>query len=248
MVLYGLMPTNFFLNQAEYSITYQYSQQIAEEFSALDLTVYSSFGNDTMALGYTSYEDAPNPPQWETAIVDRYLEVWYDYESIPEVGGSFKAFEVRDTEKRSFIVEYPYMLERCGLYIEGEYVGIFLTENYVETYGQSKNVTVTAQGTYLRASILLKANGTYSSVYESWLNDVLDYSITYEIDFEAMKPSAFMLIGQLLTFQNPDFGLPDILENTIGYALSLGIWLVIALIAYTIITKLIPTIQGGIEN
>ena len=248
-VLYAAMPTDFFVNQAEYSLRYQEQAEIREEFNALDLTVFSSFGNDTMALGYTSYEDGPSPPNWDSGITDRYLEVWYAEESIPEVGGNFNAFEIRDTEKRNFLgIEYPYMLERCGLTVEGEYIGIYLTENFVEIYGIGENMTLTASGTYLRASIILKANGTYTSVYESWQNNVLDYSISWEIDFEAMKPSVWLLLGQLLTFQNPDFGIPGLFGEIISYILALGIWAAIILITYTIVTKLIPTIQGGVEN
>ena len=95
--------------------------------------------------------------------------------------------------------------------------------------------------------IILKGNGT-DTLGDSWDAGVLDYSLNYEIDFEAMKPSAFLLIGQLLTFNNPDFGIPGLFGEIVGYAVSLGIWALIIIISYTVITKLIPTIQGGVEN
>ena len=92
---------------------------------------------------------------------------------------------------------------------------------------------------------------TYNSSWtlsESWDNGYLTVLASYEIDFDAMKPSAFTLIGQLITFKNPDFGLPGILGEIFNYSFGVAFWIIIAIIIYTLVTRLVPTIQGGIEN
>ena len=76
-VIYAAMPSDFFENQAEYAIDYQENLEVREEFNALDITAYTSFGNDTMEYPYTSYSDAPDAPQWVTAIAGRIIEVWW---------------------------------------------------------------------------------------------------------------------------------------------------------------------------
>lgn len=242
------MPTDFFVNQPEYSALYQENAEIEAEFNALDLTTYSSFGNDTAEYEYSSYEDAPDAPQWQTQVAGRIIEVWWG--PIPYIGTT-PSFEVRDTEIRNFLgYEYPVMLERANLIINGEALEAGSLNTYtMEAIGieDNYNATIEVQASYIRTSLIIRANDTMT-LGESFTAGVLQYSISYEIDFDAMKPSAWLLIGQLLTFQNPDFGLPDELENIIGYGISLGIYIVVALIAYTIITKLIPTIQGGLEN
>lgn len=247
-MLYASFPSDFFVNQEEYSLSYQSQVEIQEEFNALDLTTYSSFANDTMNFGYTSIEDAPDPPQWETAVSNRYVEVWWGSESIEGVGGNFDAFEIRDTEQRDFLgIQYFVMLERADLIVDGEHFPYFFTRDNLEDYEDLYNLTIVAEADFIRASIILKANGT-DTLGESWDNDILIYSLSWEIDFDAMKPSVWLLLGQLLTFQSPDFGIPGVFGEIITYALSLVIWAVIILISYTVITKLIPTIQGGLEN
>lgn len=242
------MPTDYFLNQSGIGNPNLVNQEVRDRFEATDLAVYSSFATDTAVYTYSSISDGPSPPNWVTSISNRYLEIWWAPETIqgPDIFLG-KTLEVRDTEKRSFITDYYVMLDMCKLTVEGQQVGVYLVNSTVATYGQGQNMTVTAKGSYLSASVIFRANGT-DTVYEGWAAGTLQYDISFEISFDAMKPSAWMLIGQLVTFQAPDFGIPGLFGDILSYALGLGFWIAIALIAYTIITKLIPTIQGGIEN
>ncbi len=247
-VLYAAMPIELFLNQADY-IPNLVNQEVKETFEATDLAVYSSFAQDTMIYDYSSIGDAPAPPQWETTLTNRYLEVWWGEEYIPDVGSIGKTFEIRDTEKRSFIIDYFVMLEWTTLTIEddGTYVGPWLSRDNIESYGSQNNLTLSAVGEYLSASIILRANGT-DTLLEGWDNGILGYDLTYELDFEAMKPSAFLLLAQLITFQSPEFGIPGLFGEIISYVFGIAFWAAVALIAYTVVTKLIPTVQGGLEN
>jgi hypothetical protein len=95
--------------------------------------------------------------------------------------------------------------------------------------------------------LIIKANGT-DTLSESIDNGVLLYSITWEIDFDAMKPNVFMLLAQMLTFQSPDWGIPGLLGEILSYIIGLGFWATIILIVYAAITKLLPTASGGLEN
>lgn len=249
------MPNDFFENQSEYNLEYAAKKELMEEFEASDLTVYSSIETDSMPYGYSSIEDAPGAPQWETAVAHRFIEVWWS-----DYGGAFPGdtgdLEIRDVEQRWFIVPYYTLLERCNLYVDGVLLEhednggntySWLNRDDLTPYEDSYNLSITARGSVLSASMILKAVGNYT-LGESWDNGELQYSLSYEIDFDAMKPSAFTLIGQLVTFQNPDFGIPGVFGTILTYIIALSIWACIILLAYTIITKLIPTIQGGVEN
>ena len=243
--LYHEMPTDFFLNQDEYNLTFQDSQEARADFNATDLEVYDSFGNDSMAFEYTSLDNVPS--EFETSISDRYVEVWWGYERSTFPPYVYPAFEIRDTSIGWFGIRT--LNERALLIVNGQEIGTYLTAEKIDSYGLSdlENLTISTQATYISTSIILHALEN-ETIGESFDNGELGYSISYEIDFEAMKPSAWMLIGQLITFQAPNFGLPTIIEQIVSYTFSLGVWIVVALIAYTIITKLIPTIQGGVEG
>jgi hypothetical protein len=248
-VIYAAMPTDYFLYQDAYQGNIV-NQEVQERFEATDLVVYSSFANDTMVFDYSSINDAPGAPQWKTALDNRYLEVWWGDEVIPDASITLpKTFEIRDTEKRNFIIDYYVMLERCTLYFEnGTSAGAFLMQNILGSYGDALNMTLRVKGSYLSASIILRGNGT-QTINEAWTAGTMAYDITYEIDFEAMKPNAFMLLAQILTFNSPDFGLPDnFFSEILTYGISLTLWVIIAILAYTLVTRLIPTVQGGLEN
>ena len=245
-VLYAAMPSDFFLNQADYNPNL-INAEVREEFKATDLAVYSSYAQDTAFVGYSSIRDAPDAPQWATSITNRFIEVWWDNEYIPDVGSIGLKFEIRDTEKRNFIIDYYVNLETCRIYTNESEIGIHFARENLTPYENDTQLYLTAKGKYVSTSIILKANGT-DTLGEAWDTGNLGYSITYEIDFDAMKPSAWQLIGQLITFQSPDFGVPGLIGDLISYVIGLVFWLATALIAYTIITKLIPTISGGLDN
>lgn len=240
------MPDQFFDYQAEYNPAVQSDPAIEAQFSMLDLARYDTFRSDNMTTGYTSIEDAPDPPQWNTSILDRYLEVTWELEDFV-YNFQLNAITFRDTELGDFFgLPLRTVKEYLTIYYQDESLGTHLWEDVVElTFGELENVTLSMRGTYISADVILSGNGLNLS--DAWNNNSIGYLINYGIDFSAMKPDAWSLIAQLLTFQDPDFGLPEELE-AITYPISLAIWIVVAIIAYTIITKLLPTIQGGVED
>ena len=90
--------------------------------------------------------------------------------------------------------------------------------------------------------------GDYADLETSFANGDLSVLTSYDINFEAMQPSAFTLLSQLITFQNPDFGIENDFGDLIEYGMGLGFWICFALLAFTLITRMIPTIQGGLED
>lgn len=59
-----------------------------------------------------------------------------------------------------------------------------------------------------------------------------------------MKPSAWTLLAQILTFQSPDLGIPGIGGTILSYILGAGIWASIVLLIFAAVTSVIPTISG----
>lgn len=97
--------------------------------------------------------------------------------------------------------------------------------------------------------VVMNGNTTaYSNLTASWDGQILHVLSSYEIDWDAMKPNAWWLIAQIVFFQSPDLGIPGVFGDILTYIFALGFWVVIALIIYTVATRMIPTIQGGIEG
>ena len=243
------MPSDFFVNQAEYNLIYQSNPEIIERFSAVGLARYAQYDADNMTYPYQSLYDAPDAPQWETIVSNRFFDVSWKFFEFPSIGVEGIAF--RDLETWVIIEgvwEGFTVKEWLDVYCEGQQISLpfgIITRTVIEdNWLTEQNVTLNIQGNYISADIILSGDPTILEGYDA---EELIYSINYEIDFDAMKPDAWSLIAQLITFQNPDFGLPDEL-NVITYGFSLAIWVVVAIIAYTIITKLIPTISGGVEG
>jgi len=239
------MPTEFFLNQAEYDITYQQPPEIVEEFSALGLARYSSFANDTMNFPYGSFYDAPDPPQWNTTIPNRFLDVSWKYFDF--LGPSLKMVAFRDLE-RYWVLGFEgfNIKEWLNVNYEGQSLGPILRTTVEEYFPDEQNVTLMVSGNFISADIILYTDE--ANLLDGWDADVLSYSINWEIDFDAMKPDVWTLVAQLISFQNPDFGLPDEINNVVSASFTMGLMIVIAILIYTLVTRLIPTLQGGIEN
>ena len=242
-VLYGAMNIEFF-SPTGFSGVNEVESIIVEEFKAMDMVVYSSQGSDNMTLGYTSITDGPSPPNWNTTIENRYLEVWWDNYYVPDVGTVGVVFQIRDTERRSFLgIPYYVAVELLDITIEGEHIGPYFLRSHLLPYGGFTQVKIEAKGTYLKASIILKANGT-DTLIQSWDNNVLEYVISYEIDFNAMKPSTWQLVGRLLTFQEIDLGLPGELNRILCYIIGVGVSVCVALLILALVTSVIPLISG----
>lgn len=241
------MPSEFFVYQEEYAPTGGQDQAVVDYFTARNITLYKStwIFNITFSYGDTMevLEDIPT--------TDHQIE-FHAQEDI--YGG--KTVHLRHAYPSWFFglwLDYHYMwnteaiqqrLRSAGhsnsLIIDWEALEILA----IDVNASSFEVTCD----HLTMNFVIMNTGDYASLEDSWDNDEISVLSSYEIDFDAMKPSAFTLITQLITFQNPDFGIPGDLGEIVNYSFGIGFWIVTAIIIYTIVTRLIPTIQGGIED
>lgn len=90
--------------------------------------------------------------------------------------------------------------------------------------------------------------GSYANLSDAWDAGELQILSSYEIDFEAMKPSAWTLLAELLTFQAPRLGIPGDAGAILSYILGAGIWAAIILLIFAAVTSVIPTISGWRGN
>lgn len=97
--------------------------------------------------------------------------------------------------------------------------------------------------------VVMNGNQTaYGNLTQSWDGHKLHVLSSYEIDWDAMKPNAWWLLAQMVTFQAPDLGIPGQFGELLTYIFGLGFWVVVAIIIYTIATRLLPTLRGGVEG
>lgn len=253
-VLFALMPTDFFIYQTDYEVPTTTNKEVIDYFDANNITVYAqSWAFD---LNYPGY--AYN----ESGLVDGHrVEVfWEDRGSI----GEYKILYFKHAfpgvlgdwwlDSAYMSVQEPYLT----LMGEGDEVpagGVPITASIDKTQllrlsenSNSSYIIVSDGGGGVTQNFIIMNPGNYSSLSAAWDAGVLHFLSSYEVDFDAMKPNAFTIISQLVTFQNPDFGLPGLIGEIVGYGISLAFWIIIVLLIYTIVTGLIPTIRGGVEN
>ena len=79
---------------------------------------------------------------------------------------------------------------------------------------------------------------------ESLNNGKMQLYTSYDVDWSATGVSMWHIMMQILSFQNPDLGIP----GTFGYVLGLGfggmLWACIAILVFALITSVIPTVSG----
>jgi len=244
-LLIGLMPSALFEHQADYQTPYGgQDQEVIDYFNARNITLYKSTWPFNLTFAYGDVmevlEDVPT--------TDHQIE----FHGQQDIYGA-KTIHVRHASPSWFF----------GLWLEYHYLD--LTEPYFSRSGEAVPWLIHWSGIealqldtnssyfemrceHLTINFVVLNLGDYATLEDSWNAGEITVLSSYEIDFDAMKPSAFNLIAQLITFQNPDFGVPGDFGTIINYSFGISFWITIALIIYTIVTKLIPTIQGGLEN
>lgn len=254
--LVGLMPSEFFTNQPDYSAPTNQNRIVITYLSANNLTVYSqTFVADlTYPDGY-AYNQSGLPDDhrveifWDDdgTILLEYPKLYFRH-AFPGVLGNLwldhGPMEIQEPyytlmgEPEHDYTLYPNFHSNKG---------IDRTQLLRLCSDGNSSYFVTSDGVITQNFVVMNP-GTYESLAAAWDDGNLTVLSSYEMDFEAMKPNAFSLIAQLVTFQNPDFGIPGMFGEILTTGLSLAFWIVIAIIIYSVITGLIPTIRGGVES
>lgn len=255
--LFGLMPSDFFENQADYNPLAGQSQEVVDYYSRNNITLYTyswAFNltvNGDMAYNQSGLPDGHQievhflaPPQYSAGFVhirhafpSWFFGLWLEYHPLFMV------------EPFATLAGYNKDLDLGFGGIGGtHYIGPVL-KAHLEALANGNSSYFEAACEHITINfVFFPYNSSYADIGDSWEAGFLHVLSSYEIDFDAMKPSAWLLIAQLLTFQNPDFGIPGDLGTVLNYGMGLGFWIIIAIAMYTIITRVIPTIQGGIED
>lgn len=249
------MPSEFFEYQADYAPTGGQDQEVVEYFTANNITLYSeTWSFNITADNMEALEDIPAPDHqvefWfyqgnsgDHFIQLRHAEPWFWFWLIAHYIEPIEPF-------RSAMSYTGYAGENTGFLPVIHWQPIITRDNIFELADGGDDCVFIASCSHLSLSIALVNYNTseYDSLEESFDAGVLTVLSSYEIDFDAMKPTAFTLIAQLITFQEPDFGIPGIFGTIINYSIGIVFWITIAIIIYTIVTRLVPTIPGGIED
>lgn len=81
---------------------------------------------------------------------------------------------------------------------------------------------------------------------ESWDNEKLKLYTSYNVDWSETGTSMWHIMFQLLAYQNPNLGIPGLGGLILGYGLSLSLTASILLLAFALITSVIPFIRGWV--
>jgi hypothetical protein len=258
--LVGLMPSDFFLNQSDYDVPTSRNQFTVSYLTANNLTVYSQTFSTTLNYPDYYYNQSGLPDDhrvevfWEdqgTALIP--YPVLYFKHAFPGVLGNlwldYAYLEVQEPYLTTMGEKSPegQALEDLSLLDLPVSASIDKTQLLRLSNNGNSSYFIVSDGVVTQNFVVMNP-GNYSSLETAYDAGILTILSSYEIDFELMKPNAFNLIAQLVTFQNPDFGIPGMFGEIITTGFSIAFWIVIAIIIYTVVTRLIPTIQGGIEN
>jgi hypothetical protein len=250
-ILISAMPGELIAMQPEYNAPNIKDKEVASYYSANNITMYAQSWSGYLTLGNMISNDSglPNDNRVEVHFIadaSNYLEFRHAYPS-----WLFGLW----TDYHLMKVQEPYLSKIIGFSHPGVFMinpmdgyWIFKEELVALETSANSSIFVVACEHITENFVILPYNSSYATLEDSFNAGKIHVLSSYEIDFDAMKPSAWMLITQLLTFQSPDLGLPGDAGLIINYVMGVGIWAAIVLIFYTVITRVIPTIQGGLED
>ena len=90
---------------------------------------------------------------------------------------------------------------------------------------------------------VMTANDSWT-LTESWNNGELKLYTSYMIDWTATGTSMWHIMMRLLSFQNPDLGIPGIGGQILTVGFGGALWASIAILVYALITAVIPFVSG----
>lgn len=248
-VIFAYMPSQFFAYQTGY-----YNQpviedrEVAEKFNAMDLTLYKNTWSFNISFGEMQYREGVDAGLPE----GHRLEFHWHYS--PVVGSvSVPVIEIRHACPSWF---FGLWLDFHRLRLISPYDEIaqtstpdLITKEALLNLAQGNNyASFKVACEHICVQFLVVPYNQSWTLSESWDNGKLHVLCSYEIDWEAMKPSAWTLLGQLLTFQAPDLGVPGIGGKIISHIVGAILWSCMILLIYAAITRLIPMVKGGLEG
>lgn len=251
------IPAQFFEHQAEIESSVGIAPEVAEQLSLANLTVYSTGGTDNMIYDYTSLDDAPGAPQYLlTGTTDDFIEIWWG-NLVPQG----KSLQIRHTIRKTIPWTYfePHSME---LYfsdwtqtemtsVETYYHFIDETElQYAQDHFDGNVSAFYAKDSTASVSIIFKIhNGTRdATITEAWNNNEVDYALSYDRNWNATSMNGASLLGQLISFSNPDLGVPGLPGIVLNVMIGIPLMVMVILAIIIIVQSVIPFIKGLSEG
>jgi len=235
-ILFSSIPGQFF--EAAFSSSIGADKDIAEYFDLANVTMYGNAGSDNMTWQYSSYHNHPDAPQFAAGLPSgQYLQVWWGYDLI-------QVLEFRHVAEVWWGLN---ILDRLRFTNEaGDKLGIRLYDGDLEAaWDPEINGSVFYATGRLSTSVIFGYNQTtYSSITEAWNNYEISFVLSYEVDWNATQVSAMTILGQLLTFQNPDLGVPGVGGYILNMAIAIPMIVMTLILIIILVQSVIPFIKG----
>lgn len=250
--LLGTIPNAFFVNTSGYSGASAQDKEVIEYFDAHGMTVYNyTLRLDNSSEPFLHYGESQKfgfgLPE------DQKIEFWWDFYvgGTPKAQFQFVSLQVRHTSPGLFSwwtnyhileIDEPYYAKSGMLFPNGNGLSKEGLENlWVDEYDASY---FECSCDHIDVKIFVFPYMENLTIGQSWDAHYLGIMTSYSVDWEAMKPSAWNLLTNLLLFQNPQIGLEGLGGEIIAYILGLSLWGCIAILAFAIVTSLVPFISG----
>jgi hypothetical protein len=242
-VLIAWIPDSF---APDYTIQ---DSEAVSAISAANLIIYANQGADNMTHGYDSYDDGPSAPDWNVSgladgeyILVKWLQAPFGgwYVSLTHVGTNWLGFKTTID-----LLEFSYtdgsLVDNGGFPFQ---TGI--TKSNLETAwsSTSNSSAFTAKCDHVTVSIVFKPDEGYDDIGESFDDGYLWYAISYEWNAEDTGFNVMSLVIKLLSFQGIGLGVPGPFGAFLDALLSAFFYLAIIIVAYVVITAVIPFISG----
>lgn len=236
-LLFALIPPQFF--EASYSASIGVDKEIAEYFAVSNVTLYGNAGSDNMTYSYSSYDHHPDAPQFGTGLPEnQYLEVWWGQELTPYPTLEFRHIEVGWWRTRLDYLRFELPNKTRVWYLNPE----LLELAYDDAINGSAYYTWCD---HISVSTIITFNQTaYNNITEAWDDGKLSYILSYEPNWNASSVSAFTIMAQLLTFQNPDLGIEGDAGTIFNFMVAAPFWIMTAILILIVIQSLVPFIRG----
>jgi hypothetical protein len=213
-----------------------------EAITASSLIVFENQGADNMTYPYSSYDDGPDPPNWNISLAEgEYLDVGWTvsplfgnkYIGLTHVGTTWLGVKSTiDIMKVDDDGAYPFS---SGL----------TRSNLITGWDSETNSSAyTAKCEHASVSIVFKPAEGYDTISASWDAGELWYAISYGWNTEDAGFNIMSFVVRLLTFQGVGIGVPGQLGSMIDAIISTLFYIAIAVVAYVVITSVIPFIPG----
>jgi hypothetical protein len=246
LLLFATIPGDFFT--ASYDASVGEEQAVIEYLSLNNVTAYKTQGHDNMTHEYNSLTDHPDAPQFPLLGDDQYLEVVWD--TTPAPLPAIKYLECGHARKATFLFwgywnrEDDFLFSSTKTNIK---YGKFLhLEDLITEYDEATNGSAFyARCSHAVVSIVYGYNSSeYSSLTDAWNSGELGYYLSYQLDFNATGVNAWNLLGQLLTFQNPDLGIGGTAGNILNAFIAIPLWIIVVILIILLVQSMIPFISG----